>query len=809
MPHEERAAQRHVSACVIGAGVMGAAIAAHFANAGASVLLLDRVPDEEKKGVRNLLAEKAVAGLKERSPSPIVHENALEKIRCGNIDDDLERACRECDWIVEAVIENIAVKRDLYARIEKYRGENAIVSSNTSTIPLSDLVEGRDAAFKKHFCITHFFNPPRYMRLLEIVGGVDTDPVVLKRVEAIGDETLGKEIVPCKDTPGFIANRIGCYWITAGVVEAARRGVSVTDADAILSKPFGVPSTGVFGLADLIGVDLIPLIAASFRDTLPKDDPFLTLYKNIPDFVEKMIAEGYTGRKGKGGFYRLNKEGGKKTKEARHLPTGEYAPEKPTGFASVDAAKKDLAALMRHDDAGGRYARAVMLPTFVYAAELAADIANSVRDVDRAMRFGYNWKYGPFELMDRIGARALVGLLEKENFSVPGIVRRAAEKDGFYRTERGRPFYIDVKGESYASIETPPEKRMVADYKQNASPVLKNASAALWDIGDGVACLEFRSKMNSVDPFILDMYEESIERVKSEFSGLLIANDGDNFCVGANLGVLLFAANTAGWKEIDDIIRRGQNAYMGFKYAPFPVVAAPTGFAFGGGCELLLHCDAVQAHMELYAGLVEIGVGVVPGWGGCKEMLWSRLATDKKNPDEKQGALSRLAGAIGQGAQSFNAVGAVKTVFETIAMAKTSESAEKARDLGFISKTDGVTMNRARLLNDAKHTCLRLADGYAPPSREKEIRLPGKTASAALKMGVAALVKKGVASEYDALIADKLARVLTGGDVGFNQPLSEQDILDLEREAFMELIKNEKTLDRIEHMLETGKPLRN
>jgi len=529
-----------------------------------------------------------------------------------------------------------------------------------------------------------------------------------------------------------------------------------------------------------------------------------------------MIEEGYTGRKGKGGFYRLNKEGGQKIKEARNLKTGEYAAEKPSKFASIDAAKTGLGALMAHSDEGGEYARAAMLPTFAYTAELAGEIADSVHDIDRAMRFGYNWKYGPFELIDRMGgapgegARLLAQLLQKQGIAVPAIVKTAGEKDGFYRKENGKPYYIQVKGANYAPIETEIERRMLADYKNDAPVVYKNASAALWDIGDGVACLEFRSKMNSIDPLILEAYEETTERVKRDFKGLVIANDADNFCVGANIGVLLFAANTAGWKEIEDIIARGQNAYMGFKYAPFPVVAAPSGMALGGGCELLLHADAVQAHVELYAGLVEAGVGVIPGWGGCKEMLWRRLATEKKSEGDKpqHGMFGKIAGAIGSGAQPFNALPVVKSVFEAIAMAKVSESAEKARDMGILSPADAITMNRSRLLHDAKQTCLRLMKNYAPPP-QKEIRLPGKTALAALKMGVSAFVKKGVASEYDAVICEKLARVLTGGNVSLGQALSEQDLLDLEREAFMELIHNEKTLDRIEHMLEKGKPLRN
>jgi 3-hydroxyacyl-CoA dehydrogenase len=791
---------------VIGAGVMGSAIAAHFANAGVRTRLLDIVPQGEERS-RNVLAERAVAGLKDRQPAPLVHRKAQALLEPGNLEDDLEDAVAESDWVIEAVIEDVQVKRKLYERIERFRKGGTIVSSNTSTIPLKQLTEGRGGDFKKHFCIAHFFNPPRYMRLLELVGGKETLPAVMERAEHIGSVLLGKETVPCRDTPGFIANRIGCFWIAAGMIEAERIGLSVTDADEVMGKPFGMPKTGVFGLADLIGVDLIPLIAKAFAETLSANDPFLVLYKDAPAFIEQMIKDGYVGRKGKGGFYRLNKEGGGKVKEARDLKTGEYRKEEPSGPDSVRAAKDGLPRLMEHKDKGGEYARAVMGKTLAYAASLVPEIAASVRDVDRAMRFGYNWKYGPFELIDRMGADFLVALLERQGAGVPPLLSTAAKEGGFYKNERGRRACLEADGSGYSVPRAPEGSRMLEDYKPERPAVLKNASAALWDIGDGVACLEFRSKMNSVDPFILEMIEQAIERVRQDFKGLVIANDGDNFCVGANLGVLLFAANTAAWQEIEDILKRGQDAYMGLKYAPFPVVSAPAGMALGGGCELLLHSDAVQAHIETYAGLVEAGVGVVPAWGGCKEMLWRRLAKPA-GTEEGGGMFGRIAGAVGKGLQPFNAMPVVKDVFETIVMAKVSGSAEEARDMGILRETDGVTMNRSRLLPDAKEACLRLAKGYRPPER-REIRLPGKTALAALKMGVAAFVKKGVASEHDALIAEKLGRVVTGADASLRDSLTEEDVLKLEREAFMELIRHPLTLDRIEHMLENGKPLRN
>ena len=804
-------------AAVIGSGVMGAAIAAHFANAGIEVTLLDIVPDEHKDGRRDKLAEDALSGLAKRSPAPLLHEKCARLITPGNLEDDLERVAAEADWIVEAIIERADIKRNLYKNIFAYLNEKAIVSSNTSTIPLSELTVDMEASARKRFGITHFFNPPRYMRLLELVKPEQADEDAFSRVEHVITEYLGKEIVPCHDTPGFIANRIGCYWIAAGVGEAKRYDVSVEEADAILSAPFGIPKTGVFGLCDLIGIDLIPLIARAFGDYLNPGDAFFDAYGEAKNVTDGMIEQGYTGRKGKGGFYRLHKtEDGKKEKQSRDMQSGEYRLSVKAHPAAARLSKeKGAGALFSHDDNIAKYAAAVMGQTLLYAAEHAGDIAESVYDIDRAMCCGYNWKYGPFALIDRIGPQILADFAEKHELDVPPALAEACKKGGFYKIEAGENRYL--KDGDYTAIRYPADQITVARAGAARPAVLKNGSAALWDIGDGIACLEFRSKMNTVDPDVLEMFEKSAERAALDFNGLVIANDADNFCVGANLAVLLFAANTAGWKEVEDIIARGQNALMGFKYAPFPVVAAPTGMALGGGCELLLHCDAVQPHAELYAGLVEAGVGVVPGWGGCKEMLWRRIKPKAPAQDGEtgQGAkktggiFGNIASAAGGMAGSFNTLPAIKDSFETIALAKVSKSAEEARDMHIIGDNDRITMNRAKLLFDAKQTCKELAAGYTPPQKGATVKLPGKTAQTALKMAVSGFIKKGVASEYDGFIAEKLAYVLTGGDTSLHKELTEDDILKLERDAFCELIREKKTLDRIEYMLENGKPLRN
>ncbi len=580
---------------VLGSGVMGSAIAAHMANAGVPVLLLDIVLPG--KG-RNELAEKAVARMLEAKPSPFTHKNKAKLITCGNLEDDLGKLS-DADWIVEAVKEDLAVKQGVYKKIDAARKKGSVVSSNTSTIPQHVLLDGMSDALKSDFMITHFFNPPRYMRLLEMVMGPKTRRDAFQSIEDFADIRLGKGVVECKDTPGFLANRIGVFWLMVGLLEAMRLNVTVEQADAVMGRPLGIPKTGVFGLFDLIGIDLMPLIAKEMLETLPKDDAFRTLYSE-PDLVKKMIADGYTGRKGKGGFYRLNKaEDGKKIKEAIDLKSGEYRTQQKPQLASVEAAKAGMLALLSHADIGGQYARAVMLKTLAYAASLLPQISDDVLSVDNALKWGFNWKFGPFEMIDKIGSDALIALLSQEKIDVPPVLAGAAGKT-FYKTEGAKRQYLTLKG-SYADLPSKTGVWFLADKKLAAKPVKKNGSASLWDIGDGIACVEFTSKMNSFDPDVLSMLEQSVEIVKKDFKGLVIGNDADNFSVGANLGFILYGANMAAWPLISDVIKQGQRAMMSLKYAPFPVVGALSGMALGGGCETILHCDAVQAaHRSLY-----------------------------------------------------------------------------------------------------------------------------------------------------------------------------------------------------------------
>lgn len=766
---------------VIGSGVMGSGIAAQLANAGVEVLMLDIVPEGADN--RNALCEGAVAKALKAKPAPFSSPKRAKNITCGNLEDSLDQL-KEVDWIIEVIIERLDIKQSLYKKLDAVRKPGSIVSSNTSTLPLQALEADMPDSFRKDFFITHFFNPPRYMGLLELVTGPKSDPDAADTLRRFCDVRLGKGVVDCKDTPGFIANRIGVYWLMVGLLDAIEMGITVEEADAVMGKPVGIPKTGVFGLFDLIGIDLMPLIAKAMLTLLPKEDAFCQIYHE-PELVGKMIEDGYTGRKGKGGFYRLNKQDGKKIKEALNLKTGEYHPAHKPKLQSVEAAKSGLAALVSHPDIGGRYARSVLLKVLHYAASLIPEISDDIASVDAAMRLGYNWKYGPFALIDRLGVDVFARALEEEGLEVPEIIRKA-EGRPLYTVENNRNHYLSLQGD-YTPLTRPQGQWLLREKTLGSKPVLKNGSARLWDIGDGIACLEFTSKMNSIDPDILALMGKSVEEVSKNFKGLVIGGDADNFSVGANLGFFLYVANTAAWNRLSDVITQGQQAMMALKYAPFPVVGALHGMALGGGCETILHCDAVNAHLESYPGLVEVGVGVIPGWGGCKEMVLRHA----NNPKAPGGSMPAVAAA-----------------FEAIALAKVGTSYDEAKQMRIVTGHSRLTMNRFRLLEDAKQLCLQLAEDYAPP-QPATIALPGPSGKAALEMTIDGFMHSGKATEHDAVIARHLATVLTGGDADPTVPVTEQAILDLEHDAFMELVKLPKTLARIEYMLANNKPLRN
>ncbi|MBZ0112187.1 MAG: 3-hydroxyacyl-CoA dehydrogenase/enoyl-CoA hydratase family protein [Thermoanaerobaculia bacterium] len=773
---------------VLGAGVMGAGIAAHVANAGVPVVLLDIVPKSTEDGPpsdRSVIARNAIERMKKAKPAPFMHSKNARLITPGNLEDDLELLA-DCDWIVEAVLERPDVKQQVYRKIDAVRKSGSVVSSNTSTIPLEHLVDGMPEAFAADFLITHFFNPPRYMRLLELVTGDDTHSDAVDAVRDFCDRRLGKSVVDCKDTPGFIANRVGTFWIEVATREAIDLGLTVEETDAIAGKPMGLPKTGIFGLLDLVGLDLGPHIAASLLATLPAKDAYRDIHREEP-LIQRMIETGLIGRKGKGGFYRMDRSRGK-TLQAIDLKSGEYRDQVKPSLESLKASRQGgLRALVEHSDRGGQFAWNMLSHTLSYAASLVPEIADSPALVDEAMRTGYSWTSGPFELIDQLGPAWFANRLREEDREVPTLLDAVGEGT-FYRTTDGRLQVFGVDG-TYRDLERPEGVLLLADLRRAGKPVERNGSASLWDLDDGVLCLEFHTKMNALDDGVVRMVGRALELIDGDrWKALVLYNEGSNFSVGANIGLALFAANIGLWDVISEGGAAGQQAFTALQSSSFPVVGAPSGMALGGGCEILLHCDAIQAHAETYMGLVEVGVGVVPGWGGCKEMI-TRWATNPRRPGGPMPPVAK--------------------VFELISTATVSTSADEARDHLFLRPDDRVTMNRDRLLADAKARALELhAAGYEPPTKV-EITLPGPTGRAALSSAVAGFRASGMATAHDEVVANRLAVVLTGGDTDITETVSEETLLRLEREAFLDLVKTPATLARIEHMLETGKPLRN
>jgi 3-hydroxyacyl-CoA dehydrogenase len=784
------------SVAVIGAGVMGAGIAAHVANAGIKVKLLDVVKPGSNN--RNAIAEAAVEKLKKMDPAPLMGSRAVRLITAGNIEDDLE-SLGEVDWIVEAVIERLDIKQALYAKLDTVRKAGSIVSSNTSTIPLKELTAGLPDSFTRDFCITHFFNPPRYMRLLEIVGGHTDNFAALRK---FADEQLGKSVILCNDTPGFIANRIGTYWIQTAMVLAVEHGLEIEEADLIMGKPLGFPSTGVFGLMDLVGIDLGPHVNASLARLLPSSDAFHAMNRETA-MIEKLIAEGFTGNKGKGGFYR-NARGadGKRSKTALVLKAAaagvlEWRPALKPEIAEVKEARKDLKKLLGADTKAGNYAWGVVGRVLAYAASLVPEIAEKIFDVDEAMRLGYTWKFGPFELIDMLGAEWVAKNLARLEIAVPPLLALVGAGK-FYKTDGAVTLQFGPDG-GYSKIPRPEGVLLLEDIKRVQKPLLSSKDASVWDIGDGVLCFEIHAEvrgnlLNMLDGDIVTMMEKATALTAKSYKALVFYNDDltqlphkTNFSIGANIGKAQFAANIRMWGGIEKGIKQGQAAYLALRYAPFPVVAAPAGRALGGGCELLLHCDYVQAYAESYIGLVEVGVGLVPGWGGCATMLnrWQHAKDMPKGP-----------------------MPAVGKVFEMISTATVSKSAAEAKELLFLRPTDGITMNRYRLLADAKAKALELAENYAPPE-PKTVKLPGPAGRVGLKMVVEGFHKRGIATNHDVTVSDHLAMVLTGGETDLIDEMSETAVMDLERQAFMALIRTKESLARIKSIVDTGRPLRN
>lgn len=785
---------------VIGAGTMGSGIAAHMANAGAQVVLLDIVPEDADD--RSVLAKQALEKMK-RSGRALTHPDHAERITPGNLEDDLD-TLRDTDWIVEAVVEDPDVKRDLYDRLDDVRKDGSVVSSNTSTLPLQQLKERLSGALKDDLCITHFFNPPRQMPLLELVTDARNDNARLDALRGFIDRAMGKTIVEAKDTPGFIANRIGMFWLMCGLEEAIAKDIPIELADALFGKALGFPKTGIFGLMDLIGLDLMLDITRSLRERLPQDDPYQRLDASLR-LLDTMVKQERTGLKGGGGFYRKDKDG----KQALDLSGGDYREAKQPEDAALKAASCDgLQAALETDSPGGAYAWAVLSRMLAYGLSLVPEIADDPLSVDTALQLGLNWQRGPFAMVDAMGNGHNEGAvwfqqaLKEAGYGIPPLLAQAAEQNGFYREKDSSRAYLGTDG-SYHTIGVPGDRWQLADKVRGTAPALENDAGKLWDVGDGIACVQLTTKMDTMDHATFDLFEQAISTVKRDFKGLIIGDDDTHFSAGLNLKRMLSWCEAKDWDAIESILRRGQDTWMALKYAPFPVVGAPSGKALGGACELLLHCDGIQAHIDSQIGLVEVNIGVVPAWGGCKEML-----------------LRSLAGLSDPASQ----VQAAETVFERIANARPAPSAEIARDWHILRDCCGISMNRERLLADAKALCLQKAAGYEPPQAPSAALPRGaarKVMEQAIDSRAAGNGSGNGLSAHDRHVLRALAIVLSGGngmpdimkqldlavvedfgnDDGAPSPLTENALLELERRAFMALIQSHITQDKIRRIL--------
>jgi 3-hydroxyacyl-CoA dehydrogenase len=745
---------------VLGAGTMGSRIAAHFANAGIPSDLLDVSTDAATKGIQTAIKQK---------PGAFFLDSSAALITPGNFDEHLDRVSK-ADWIIEAVTEKLDIKRSLWKRVEPLRRADAIVSTNTSGIPLRQISEGFSAEFRRHFLGTHFFNPPRYLHLLELIPGADTDPEILAFVASFAERRLGKGIVPCKDTPNFIANRIGCFFCGTAFEIAMQGGYTVEEVDALTGPLIGLPNSATFRLLDIIGLDVMSFVGTNLYDAVP-EDPWRERFLP-PPFLKQMMERGWLGEKSGQGFYK--RVGKDREIWALDLKTLEYHPAGKAKFPAVEAARnmealgERLRALVKASDRAGDFLWTLFRDLILYSAERVPEISDRIVEVDRAMRWGYAHKLGPFELWDALGFEHVCDRIEKSGRPLPAHIvelRRAGVKSLYRDSE-----YVDLTTRTYRTLER--TGLLLAD----CTKIQSNPGASLKDLGDGVLCVEFHSKMNALGEDHLRMLRAGLEETEKNFDAMLIANQGESFSAGANLTLILLAAQEGEWDELSLMIQRFQQLNLALKYARKPVVAAPFSRALGGGCEIGIHAHRIQASAETYMGLVEVGVGVVPAGGGTLEML-RRLGDARK-------------------------------ALELIGEAKVSTSAAEARELGFLRETDRISMNPDLLIDDAKCFARSLIADYAPPV-PAPIRVGGESALAMLKLGIWSYRQGNYISDYDVVVLDKLAHILSGGRLTGEQTVSEQYILDLEREAFLSLCGNPKTQERMAHTLKTGRPLRN
>ena len=789
---------------------MGAQIAAHLANARVPTILLDIAPreltkEEEAKGlkleskeVRNRIARSGLEAAKKAKPAAFFIAENASLVSVGNFDDDMAKL-KDCDLIIEAVVENLDIKRSLFEKVEQHRKAGSIVGSNTSGIPIRQLAEGRSDDFKQHFLGVHFFNPPRYLHLVEIIRTEWTKPEVSCFLYGFLDQRLGKGVVPAKDVPNFIANRIGTYGSMITIKTMLEDGYSIEEVDKITGQAVGRPKSATFRTLDIVGLDVGGHVIKNLYEALTEDeerDVFVA-----PEFLQQMIGKGLLGNKTKGGFYRRQPgEGGKKEIWTIDHASLDYRPAEKVKLPALDMAKniedlpERIKALVWGKERVGQFLWKTMSRTFRYTANRIPEIADTVVDIDRAMRWGYSWELGLFETWDAIGVEKSVARMKEEGQAIPANVQKLldAGAKSFYKKENGQDFYFDFVTSQYVPLADQPGVIVLKSVKDRTGVIKKNSGASLIDIGDGVACLEFHSKMNAIGGDTLQMLKQSLAEVEKNFVGLVIGNQGVNFCVGANIMLMLMEAQEENWEDLDMMARVFQQSTMSLRYSPKPVVVAPFNMVFGGGCEMVLHADRVRAAAETYIGLVEVGVGIIPAGGGTKEMLVRMLDSIPKNVDD---------------ADPFPFV---KRAFETIALAKVATSAEEGRSFGFLTEDDTISMNGDRLIADAKQEVLALAaSGYVAPQPRTDILAMGNAALATLKLGIHQMKRGGYISDHDAVIGEKLARILTGGDLNHETRVSEQYLLDLEREAFLSLAGTRKTQERLAAMLKTGKPLRN
>jgi 3-hydroxyacyl-CoA dehydrogenase len=797
---------------VLGAGTMGSRIAAHFANAGVPVLLLDMVPPGLTSGdaaERNKIVRAGLDAAKKSKPAAFFSPALADKISIGNFEYDLQR-CKDADWIIEVVAENLDIKKSLLVRVAQFRKPGAIVTTNTSGLPVHLIAEGMSEEFQQHWAGTHFFNPPRYLKLVELIPGPKTSPEVLETLSEFCDRRLGKGVVVAKDTPNFIANRIGTFSMLNALRLMNKLEMTIEEVDACTGPAIGQPKSATFRTADIVGLDVLMHVVKNIYETAT-DDESREMYK-VPVFVEDMAKRKWLGDKTGQGFYKKLRGEGEKEILTLDVNTMEYRPRQKARFASIEAGKtiEDTSDRLRAligpvlngqtGDKAQQFLWGSLSETCLYAARRVPEISDRVEDVDRVMRWGFGWELGPFQIMDTLGVPAFAAQIKKEGRQLPAVIEKllASGRTSFYTSEKGVTSVFELNSGGTRKIKESAGVIFLKSLKDTGKEVERNSGASLIDLGDGVLCCEFHSKMNAIGADLIAMIHKGLKRLETDFDAMVIANQAVNFSVGANLMLVLMGAQEQEWDELHLAVKQFQNANLAIKYAPKPVVVAPQGMALGGGCEVSLHGARIQAAAEAYMGLVETGVGLIPGGGGTKEMMI--------RANERAG-----------GGEDLDLFHAMKPVFETIAMAKVGTSAEECRELGFLRREDGVSMNRDRLVGDAKEAALALVRGgyrakaanWQEGAQTTQIKVLGEQFLSGAKLAIHMMQRGGYITDYDAHVGRKLGNILAGGALSSPQFVSEQYVLDLEREAFVSLCGEKKTQERIAHTLKTGKPLRN